>query len=825
MATKKRLVLQRELTGQLVRAIDGNALTVVVAPVGYGKTTIAHTLAGRTAGVELFIDVQPGTRSLGQLWASLIEQVGKISTALPVGMKSELPPATPTRAARLLAQITPDARPVVLVFDNYHHIEELEADTFMERLARIAFPDLRLVLFSRKWPKMRLDDLVADNVAALFDKRSLKFSDAETREYFAMHGATRNHRAHQIWQNSDGWPAYAWAAVQDWRASEMGQQPPDLDSLLRKALLSVYSDDEQTLLMRLSILEDFSASEAEALAGMVGDTVSVTDFLARDPIVIMNEETGRYALNPFTRRFLRREMASTIDIEPSALRRVGAECMAARGDTASAFRLFMETGVDADVGQALDLFLAPNAGVVRADAVLPIHAAIESIPWTVTCRHALGAIATLWFRLLSGMDAEKIARLAEDAEYRFAIAKDLSPDAARRIRGELALLQGCLSVRDMLVMRRNFRTARRLLAGPSSMRHWLRVWGGCFPSLSFFLLNDSGTHRKLTGRFQAVAETLNFFAGGGFGEMAAACRGEYYLEQGRFDSALASFTRDIAGDDTAVPSPARFGVARLLCARGRWRQAVGLLDDLRLRPSTPSVRPDYHDVLLGYVYAVSGYPDSVPERVRALANRAPSCEHTPGCVLSYIVHGKILLAEGEYVQLGLLARTMPLLFGSRLSLLGRIHAKILESICAWHLAGTREGVERFGEVISLSRPDGLILSIAEYGGYVTPLVQALLERYPRDIYLLRIAALAKSIRRNGVDGIDLSKALSHRERDVMRLVSTGMSNKAIGDALGISNETVKKHLSAIYGKLDVSNRPQAVRQFTIRYGSEYHGRQ
>jgi ATP/maltotriose-dependent transcriptional regulator MalT len=52
--------------------------------------------------------------------------------------------------------------------------------------------------------------------------------------------------------------------------------------------------------------------------------------------------------------------------------------------------------------------------------------------------------------------------------------------------------------------------------------------------------------------------------------------------------------------------------------------------------------------------------------------------------------------------------------------------------------------------------------------------------------------------------------LSGRERDVMRLVANGLSNRAIGDTLFISEETVKTHLRRIYEKLEVSSRTQAI---------------
>jgi DNA-binding NarL/FixJ family response regulator len=51
--------------------------------------------------------------------------------------------------------------------------------------------------------------------------------------------------------------------------------------------------------------------------------------------------------------------------------------------------------------------------------------------------------------------------------------------------------------------------------------------------------------------------------------------------------------------------------------------------------------------------------------------------------------------------------------------------------------------------------------------------------------------------------------LTPRERDVLRLVVHGESNKQIGRALSISDDTVKKHVQAILSKLDVSDRTQA----------------
>ena len=48
--------------------------------------------------------------------------------------------------------------------------------------------------------------------------------------------------------------------------------------------------------------------------------------------------------------------------------------------------------------------------------------------------------------------------------------------------------------------------------------------------------------------------------------------------------------------------------------------------------------------------------------------------------------------------------------------------------------------------------------------------------------------------------------LTDRERQIMRLVSEGLSNKKIGRRLNIADGTIKVHLHHIYQKLEISNR-------------------
>jgi DNA-binding CsgD family transcriptional regulator len=69
----------------------------------------------------------------------------------------------------------------------------------------------------------------------------------------------------------------------------------------------------------------------------------------------------------------------------------------------------------------------------------------------------------------------------------------------------------------------------------------------------------------------------------------------------------------------------------------------------------------------------------------------------------------------------------------------------------------------------------------------------------------------------GSDAAALPGGLSTREVEVLRLVAAGLTNRAIADALTISERTVDRHVSNIFTKLDVSTRAAAT-AFAYEHG-------
>lgn len=133
------------------------------------------------------------------------------------------------------------------------------------------------------------------------------------------------------------------------------------------------------------------------------------------------------------------------------------------------------------------------------------------------------------------------------------------------------------------------------------------------------------------------------------------------------------------------------------------------------------------------------------------------------------------------------------------------------------------------DALHLGLPGGLIRSILDEGPKAVRLLKELVGTLPRmpdlpnrdDLvrYVERLlheagenVDIEETIQAGVLDdnAINVFDSLTERERDILRLVSNGFSNKDLAERLSLSTNTVKWHLRNIYDKLQIDNRVQAV---------------
>ena len=96
------------------------------------------------------------------------------------------------------------------------------------------------------------------------------------------------------------------------------------------------------------------------------------------------------------------------------------------------------------------------------------------------------------------------------------------------------------------------------------------------------------------------------------------------------------------------------------------------------------------------------------------------------------------------------------------------------------------------------------------------LFEAIRTAYRGEYYLLPsitakvMAEFTRTPRAPKIEADSIFENLSRRELEILRMVSTGMSNKEIALSLVIAEGTVKKHLTSIFNKLNARDRMHAV---------------
>jgi DNA-binding CsgD family transcriptional regulator len=89
----------------------------------------------------------------------------------------------------------------------------------------------------------------------------------------------------------------------------------------------------------------------------------------------------------------------------------------------------------------------------------------------------------------------------------------------------------------------------------------------------------------------------------------------------------------------------------------------------------------------------------------------------------------------------------------------------------------------------------------------------------RERQLADLLAPTLALLRDRWEQLDQPQGLTPRERDVMRLVSQGLTNPQIARSLSVSTGTVRAHLENIYAKLQVHTRGAAVAALAAQPGT------
>ena len=827
-----QLLHRKAVIDTLIKAIETYPLVVLTAPMGYGKSTSAREVKRSTERHTSDIAVHSGPSNAHDLWHRACSQLAAQGSEIAYSMQASGFPSSPREIQRVLdyGRNYLGGAPALIIIDDYHYVNAPEMDALLETLVREGIPNIRLLLVSRSKPPLPLEELSLKGLATFIDKNLLAFSLEETEEFFRMHQVRDPLVARQAWEYSEGWPAAVWLSLQSYQTHGSLVPHRTVEGLLESVVFSRYSEEEKRFLLQLSLLPRFSARQAAAVTDDPHARRKLHALHEQNSFLNYEPATSTFFLHTLFKSYLTSRLEAADDpvsasIDRQALyRRIG-KWYEADHDYVQAIKAYAGAGEEQDFLSILTIFEKPGDGMLVMFDPAAIKEICTSIPWPIRFQCPIGYLAFV-YHYMSRIDLGEGTRLLDEAEERFLRQSDIAQELKRRIKGEIILMRGITAFNDLFAMRDTHEDSRKLLDGRSSIAHRQLIWNFGCPHSMFLYLRRPGTYAEL---LTLIEGNLQYFQ-----EMADGCsmgaqdlfHAEYLLERGRLKQVEAFLMKAVyratGKEQSSTLISANFTQARLLLATGQGAAALSLLDDTAARYS-PGASPLLGNALdsgKGYIAACMGACESIPRWLRD-GKTADGGSFYQGTAFPLVVYGKTLLLKKNWLRLEIFAQDLPSRFGDYAFLFGIIHAGILEAIAAYHLDGIERGAALIRKALDLARPDGIILSIAEYGKHIAPLLREHVSSNPGDAFartLLRMARSYGQIHQAVSRTSHPADMLKEREELLLSLAAKGKSNNEISAHLNISEAAVKKAFSAIYRKLGVRGRVEAV-QFFLGTGS------
>ncbi len=791
--------------------------------MGYGKTIVACGLAKALGGRAFFVTIPMGRHEAGYLWSNLCGQLEKQGFDSAAKIRDIGFPDNSAFMELIFSQLDKTLTPSCLIIDDYQHFGHPAMDAFVETCARAQLKNFSICLFSRTRPEVKLEELRLKGMAAVFEQNALAFSEKEAEDYFALHGVPNSIASRAAWKYSEGWPAVLWMCLQSWQ--ETGKLCPkrDIETLLAETVFSAFDQADQSFLMCLSVLDRFSTDEAVTLSGDQQASRRLRRLQDSNALLCYDAGTDKFHFHSIFRDFLNTELMAASHLDKTDVLHRAGECLAARGDLTAAFRLFMKAGREEDQLRAIELFLFPGAGRILALSIEEIRPIVLAMPLTLRLREPLGYLAFIYYCIAEMGDLQAISLLEEVEEYT-RDKENLQPVLRNHLQGEIKLIRAFLAFNNLPVMQELFHEARQLMGGQSAIFSRNRPWTFGSPHVSFLYIKEAGQFRKTVEIIEQEWPPHGNSCGCGHLGAHLLLRAEFLLERGEFQRVenllIESAMRSESTNQPEVVLATNFSLARMKIIGGEVNMAEQQLERMvqQVEDSEAEDLLESFDLSLGYIYSILGQYKLIPQWLRD----GDIFEHqhtTPQLsVFTHVVYGKALAVEGDFMRLEALAKGMPLQFAQYDSLLGKIHAKVLEAIATRHMADPETALSAMREAVELSRPDGIVLSIAEYGNAILSLLRRMSTESPNDLHLKKVMALTERMSRlTSGTGKRKKGLLTTREEEIMRLVVKGRSNPDIAKQLGIAEITVKKILSSAYTRLGAGNRVEAARVFDRTY--------
>jgi ATP/maltotriose-dependent transcriptional regulator MalT len=852
-------ILLERLDASLSRSVS-----LIISPAGFGKTTLLtqwwRTLEARPDIFACWLTLDEIDSEVSRFVAGVILAVARAGVevgALEVAARQQsIDPNVRPIALALLEAIRASGRRVVLILDDFHRARSSAVDQVVETLIEHNNGELHLVVSGRLRPTFHVSALFARGLVTILDASDLALSleqaaqvvgsDVSAAELAILHART------------EGW-AVALQLARLWldrgrnRAESLkefsGRQMTDY---LAEQIVADLPDDVREFLLETAILERFNAGLANAVRER-SDSEEMLDRLQHFDALLVPLDGTRdwFRYHPLFADFLCERLKRSSSQRELLLHRRAARALADVGDLPEAVQHAIRAK---DV--PLAVVLTQEAGgweLILWKGIGYVRSVLKSFD-ELTIRSETTLLLTQAY-----LDI-KLARF-EAASELLSLAETMLSTSAPRTRRDLNILQSLRSIyiddvgssdwthsveqqneqldesdhlgRGTLLcalaltalsvgaVERAESESRRAI---QEMRAAGSVLG---TNYSFLHLAQSqllkGHLREAESVFREalVMAEDNFGADSGLKALSSAFLGYCLYLKGDIDGSNAMIESSVETTDGWVEVfAAGYEVrARQALFRGAIAEAIGAVAD------ATRVAQDRHLARLGLmaaawrveILALTGRHQEARREAEvagvlaASQTRGPPDYRWRPRVAATLAVGRLLAASGAGAQALQLVDAARTEFRAARLILPASRLDALSIVILQLRGATDEALVRLHTLLEYVVEEGAIGVLLEQGSGLEALLH-MAQRRNRELMLsgaqrevtARVLMLLQRAHVGDQSGF------SSRELDVLRELCNGRSNKAIGQLLNLSENTVKFHLKRVFKKLDTDSRAGAI---------------
>jgi LuxR family maltose regulon positive regulatory protein len=760
---------------------------------------------------------------------------------------------------------------IVLIVDDYHLAASGDIERFLAGLLRSPAPHFHLLLATRRDPALPLARMRFRGQLQELRASDLRFSLDETATLLATSGHAEASPAliDALHEQIGGWIAGLRLALlilptitDPARIGEIVAGEQHVMDVLVDEVLTAQPEAVQKFLLRTAVVDRFCASLADALLAheSISHTPEILEWLLREGLMLEPSPDEWLHYHPLFRSLLRHQLDIRLPPETIAdLHARASAWFAAQGLIAPAIQHLITAGDTFGAASLVEEHVFPALRLEDWNAVADW---LEMLPESIIHTRPVLLLAKMWISHFSGrwvpirnLVSEFNALLSTLEGDRSAIAElESQRDALLSIRWNLAIDQDpheavafARRVVDQVpdyfplaagVASVGLGAALQTLGRTEEAIHWLtdiveqgeeRIDARSIRALMglMFVHRAAGNVRasEETAQYMLVlAERQDFPLSAGWAHWLL---GWLAYEHDELEAAHMHFALVVA-DRRRVhlrcTCEAMFGLALVYQAKQLPVDVASTLKrllEILFENNALEYLPNYR-AFVARLALLQGEPWRAIDWLESEEGVTVACNSLYAFDHAFLTRIKILLAIGSPESVTRARADLEMLqaiTGARNQRSQWIETLALTAMARAAQGETQAALATLRESIALGGPAGFRRTYLELKAGLGPLCRQLAQSAPRMDHLEPLlAALDDAESRQtrteselaGHNGVQVLEVLTTREAEVLEHLHRRLSYQEIGEALFISPQTVKSHVTKIYEKLGVGNRREAL---------------